>query len=110
MTPDLFLHPKVLDYKGDKYQLIRLSMRWARTLKARGTPESLPSLLDKALVDIVEGRLTAEEILAIPAPVEPAKEETPDIVSVVDDGPGSRTLPPDDEEETDKKKTAKKKK
>jgi hypothetical protein len=109
MTPDLFLHPKVLDYQGDKYQLIRLSMRWARILKARGTAEPLQSLVDKTLVDIVEGRLTSEEILAIPAPVEAPKEETPDVIAVVDDRPGSRTLPPDEEEETDKKKTKKKK-
>jgi len=109
MTPDLFLHPKVLDYQGDKYELIRLSMRWARTLKARGTPEPLQSIVDRTLVDIVEGRVTAEEILAVPAPVEAHKEETPDVISVVDDRPGSRTLPPDEEEDTDKKKAKKKK-
>jgi hypothetical protein len=109
MTPDLFLHPKVLDYQGDKYQLIRLSMRWARTLKARGTPEPLQSLVNKTLLEIVEGRLTSEEILAVPAPVETPKEEVPDIAAVVDDRPGSRTLPPDDEDESEKKKAKKKK-
>jgi len=109
MTQDMFLHPKVLDYQGDKYQLIRLAMRWGRTLKARGTPEPLASLVDKSLIEIVEGRLTMEEVLAVPAPVIVEAEETPDVASVVDDGPGSRTLPPDDEEETDKKKTKKKK-
>lgn len=108
MTPDMFLHPKVLDYQGDKYELIRLAMRWARTLKARGTPEPLQSLVDKSLIELVEGRLSADEVMAVPAPVEPAKEETPDVASVIDDGPGSRVLPPDDEEE-DKKKTKKKK-
>jgi hypothetical protein len=105
---DLFLHPKVLDYQGDKYQLIQLTMRWARTLKSRGTAEPIQSLIEKALLDLVENRITPEEILAVPAPVEQPKEETVDVAALVEDIP--RTLPPDDEEDTDKKKAAKKKK
>lgn len=31
---DLFLDPKVLNYSGDKYQLILLTLQWAKALKA----------------------------------------------------------------------------
>jgi len=106
---DLFLHPKVLDYKGDKYELIRLTMRWARTLKSRGTPEPMQSLIEKSLSDLVDNKITAAEILAAPVPEAP-KNEIPDVVSAIEDGPGSMKLAPDDEEDTDKKKAKKKKK
>ena len=107
---DLYQLPKVLDFKGDKYELIRLTMRWARTLKARGTPESMQSLIDRSLNDILDGKITSEEILATPAPVVETEEEMPDILSVPEDAPGSLKLPPDDEEDSEKKKTKKKKK
>lgn len=107
MSQDLFVHPKVLDYQGDKYQLITLAMRWARITKSKGTPEPLQSLIEKALVDIVEKRVTPEEILAVPAPVEPPKEEAIDPLVVADT---PRALPPDDDDEEEKKKSKKKKK
>lgn len=107
---DLYQMPKVLDFKGDKYELIRLTMRWARTLKARGTPEPMQSLINKALSDLLDGKITSEEIMATPAPVIEKSEELPDIVSVIEDGPGSLKLPPDDEEDSEKKKAKKKKK
>jgi len=107
---DLFLQPKVLDYTGDKYELIRLTMRWARTLKARGTAEPMQSLIEKALSDIIDGKITSEEIMATPAPVIEKPKEPADLIATIEDIPGSRTLAPDDEEDTDKKKAKKKKK
>ena len=47
--------------------------------------------------------------VAVPAPVETPKEDSPDVISVVDDRPGSRTLPPDEEDDSEKKKAKKKK-
>ncbi len=109
---DVFLEPRVLNYTGDKYELILLSLRWARALKAKGTPEALQSLVEKSLRDIVEGRLTRDEILAVKAPpiVEAPAEDLPTAVSVADDGSGPKALPPDDEEDEKKGKKNKKKK
>src|SRR5262245_18762762 len=106
---DLFLDPKVLDYTGDKYDLILLTLRWARAMKSKGTPETMPVLIEKALKDIVEKKISAEEILANkivePAPV----EEIPTIVSVAGDGKADLDALAADSED-DKKKTKKKKK
>lgn len=109
---DVFLEPRVLNYTGDKYELILLSLRWGRAQKAKGTPEPLQSLVEKALRDIVEGRVTKEEILSAHAPIpQPVEDDLPTAVSVVDDGPGegkTLPLPADDEDDADAAKKAKK--
>ncbi len=108
---DLFLEPKVLNYQADKYQLILLTLRWARALKAKGTPETMPVLIEKALREIVEGRVTKEEILANKLAAPPPVDEIPAVVSVAGEADGKEIklpLPPDDDEE--KKPKAKKKK
>ncbi len=103
---DLFLDPKVLDYSKDRYELILMTLRWARALKSKGTPETMPVLIEKALKDIVDNKITFEEIKANKIVEEPVVEEIPAVVSVA--GEGKAVLPPDDEE--DEKKTKKKKK
>ena len=60
---DLFLEPKVLNYQEDRYELILLTLRWARALKANGTPTPMAELIEQALHDIVEGKITREEII-----------------------------------------------
>src|SRR5882672_3142277 len=83
---DLFLDPKVLDYSADRYELILYTLRWARTLKGRGSPEPMQELIEKALKDLVEGRITKEEILntkTAQAPV--VVEEVPAVVSLADE-------------------------
>jgi hypothetical protein len=110
---DLFLEPNVMNYTGDKYQLIHLSLRWGRALKAKGTPTPLAMLVEQALRDIVEGRVTAEEIMAAHAPVEvPSTEALPAVVSVADDGASEAkaALLAADGEGEGKKKLKKKKK
>ncbi len=103
---DLFLDPKVLDYREDRYDLILMTLKWARAMKAKGTPEPMPVLIEKALKDIVENKITFEEINANKIVVEPVAEDIPDVVSVA--GDGKAVLAPDDDE--DEKKPAKKKK
>jgi hypothetical protein len=108
---DLFLEPKVLDYSGDKYELILLTLRWAKTMKAKGSPEPMAALVEKALRDIIDNKVTKDEILAIKLP-EPVVEEKPAVISVADQGTDKELklpLPPDDEE-AEKKKAKKKKK
>jgi DNA-directed RNA polymerase subunit K/omega len=83
---DLFLDPKVLNYSADKYQLILMTLRWARAMKAKGTPEPMPVLVEKALKDIVENKVTIEEIMANKVVVEPVAEEVPAVVSVAGEG------------------------
>lgn len=105
---DLFLDPKVLNYSADKYDLILLTLRWARAMKGKGAPEPMPVLVERALKDIVENKITAEEIMANKI-VEPVVvEEIPAVVSVA--GDGKAELAPDPEEDEAKKSKKKKKK
>jgi hypothetical protein len=105
---DLFLDQKVLDYDADRYELILNTLRWARALKSKGSPEPMQELIEKSLKDIVEKRITKEEIMntkVVEAPV--VAEETPAVVSLADEE-APKKLPADDDE--DKKKAKKKKK
>jgi DNA-directed RNA polymerase subunit K/omega len=104
---DLFLEPKVLDYSLDRYQLILMTLKWARAMKAKGTPEPMPVLVERALRDIVENKVSIEEIMANKPSVEPVAAETPAVVSVA--GEGKLDLSPDTEKDKEKKKTKKKK-
>ncbi len=104
---DLFLDPKVLNYSADKYQLILMTLRWARAMKAKGTPEPMPVLVERALKDIVENKVTIEEIMANKIAVEPVVEEIPAVVSVA--GEGKAELAADTEEDEGKKSKKKKK-
>jgi len=104
---DLFLDPKVLNYSSDKYELILMTLRWARAMKSKGTPEPMPVLVERALKDIVENRVTIAEIMANKI-VEPPVEEIPAVVSVA--GEGKIELPPDDSDSEAEGKKAKKKK
>lgn len=107
---DLFLDPKVLNYSTDKYQLIQLTLRWARAMKAKGSPEPMPVLVEKALKDIVENKVTEEEILSNKVAVEAPVEEVPAVVSVAGEGKAELKLAPDDAPAEGKKKSKKKKK
>src|SRR5437660_6560446 len=105
---DLFLEPKVLNYSTDRYQLILMTLKWARALKAKGTPEPMPVLVERALKDIVENRVSMEEVKANKLNTEPVAEAVPAVVSV--GGEGKAELAPEPEEEDEEKKKAKKKK
>ena len=105
---DLFLDPKVLNYSADKYELILMTLRWARAMKAKGTPEPMPVLVEKALKDIVENKVTIEEIMANKVVVEAPVEDVPAVVSVA--GEGKAVLPPDDSDDAAAGKKTKKKK
>src|SRR5215467_10946358 len=105
---DLFLDPKVLDYSTDRYQLILMTLKWARAMKAKGTPEPMPVLVEKALKDIVENKITIAEIMANKVVLETPAEELPSVVSVA--GEGKAVLPPDDEDDDAEAKKSKKKK
>jgi len=105
---DLFLEPKVLDYSLDRYELILMTLKWARAMKAKGTPDPMPVLVERALRENVDGKVTIEEIKANKTVVEPVVEEVPAVVSVA--GEGKAVLPPDTDEDEEKKKAKKKKK
>ena len=105
---DLFLDPKVLNYSADKYELILMTLRWARAMKSKGTPEPMPVLVEKALKDIVENRVTIAEIMANKIVPEAPVEEVPAVVSVA--GDGKAVLGADEPESDEGKKTKKKKK
>src|SRR5262245_32018232 len=104
---DLFLDPKVLNYSNDRYELIQMTLRWARAMKSKGTPEPMPVLVEKALQDIVENKITMAEIMANKIVAEPVAEEIPSVVSVA--GDGKAELAPDVEDDEEMKKSKKKK-
>src|SRR5450631_2694387 len=104
----LFLDPKVLNYSEDKYDLILMTLRWARAMKAKGSPDPMPVLVERALKDIVDNKVTIAEIMANKIVEPPVVEEIPAVVSVA--GEGKAVLPPDDSDDEDAKKTKKKKK
>ena len=87
---DLFLDPKVLDFQADKYELILMTLRWAKMLKAKGTPEPMNVLIEKALKEIIEKRVTKEEILAQKIPSNVSTEEIPAVVDVGGEGRGGK--------------------
>src|SRR5438270_11314241 len=99
---DLFLDPKVLNYTSDKYQLILMTLKWARAMKAKGTPEPMPVLVERALKDIVDNKVTIDEIMANKAAAEPVAEEVPAVVSVA--GEGKTDLAPQADGEDEEKK------
>jgi DNA-directed RNA polymerase subunit K/omega len=103
---DLFLEPKVLDFNADRYELILLTLRWARALKAKGSPEPMNELIEKALRDLVEKKITKEEIMAnkVEEP-QPAEEEEVAVAA-----PSLGESEEKEEESEEKKKTKKKKK
>ena len=105
---ELFLDPKVLNYSADKYELILMTLRWARAMKSKGTPEPMPVLIERALKDIVENRVTIAEIMANKIVEAPVAEDLPAVVSVA--GEGKAELAPDTDEDEPKKAKKKKKK
>jgi DNA-directed RNA polymerase subunit K/omega len=107
---DLFLDPKVLNYSSDRYELILMTLRWARAMKAKGTPEPMPVLVEKALKDIVENKVTIEEIMANKIAAEAPAVEVPAVVSVAGEGKAELAADGKPDEEAGKKKKKKKKK
>src|SRR5882672_5233119 len=103
---DLFLDPKVLNYSADRYELILMTLKWARAMKAKGTPEPMPVLVERALRDIVDNKVTIAEIMANKTVTEPVAEDIPAVVSV--GGEGKAELAPDINDEGDDKKKGKK--
>src|ERR1700690_3572902 len=83
---DLFLDPKVLNYSADRYELILMTLRWARAMKAKGSPEPMPVLVEKALKDIVENKIPTAEIMANKLVAEAPVEEVPAVVSGAGEG------------------------
>jgi hypothetical protein len=98
----------VLDYSADRYELILYTLRWARSMKGKGSPEPMQELIEKALKDIVEGRITKEDILTTkPVEAPTVAEDVPAVVSLADEeAPKSAKASAD---EDDKKKAKKKK-
>jgi hypothetical protein len=107
--PELFLDPKVLNYSGDRYQFILMTLKWARALKAKGMPDPMPVLVERALKEIAENRVTFEEIMANKLASE-APEEVPAVVSVAGEGKAEAAAAEAEETEGAKKTKKKKKK
>jgi len=55
-------------------------------MKSKGTPEPMPVLVERALKDIVENKVTIAEIMANKPAAEPVAEEVPAVVSVAGEG------------------------
>jgi len=107
----LFVSPKVLNFSGDRYELINLTLKWAKVLKSRGTPTPMAQLIEESLVGILDGKISKEEILAQKTPkIESHEEDMAAALGVVDGNIAKAILAPDDDEEDGGKKAKKKKK
>lgn len=58
------LEKKICDYGASKYKDLVVAMKWARVIKRQEDSRSLTmaQLIDKALLDIVDGRVTPEQV------------------------------------------------
>ncbi len=58
------LEKKICDYGASKYKDLVVAMKWARVIKRQEENRSLPmaQLIDKALLDIVDGRVAREQV------------------------------------------------
>ncbi|HNT98765.1 MAG TPA: hypothetical protein PKK31_10920 [Elusimicrobiales bacterium] len=58
------LEKKICDYGASKYKDLVVAMKWARVVKRQEENRSLPmaQLIDKALLDIVDGRVAREQV------------------------------------------------
>jgi hypothetical protein len=107
---DLFLDPKVLNYSSDRYELILNTLRWARVLKGKGSPEPMQQLIERALKDIVDNKVTKEEIMnAKAAEIPVVTEDIPAVVSLADEEAPKAGKAVGVEDEDKKTKTKKKK-
>ncbi|MDQ7773897.1 MAG: hypothetical protein RDU13_10270 [Elusimicrobiales bacterium] len=58
------LEKKICDYGASKYKDLVVAMKWARVIKRQEENRTIPmaQLIDKALLDIVDNRVTAEQV------------------------------------------------
>ncbi len=58
------LEKKICDYGASKYKDLVVAMKWARVIKRQEENRTIPmaQLIDKALLDIVGNRVTAEQV------------------------------------------------
>lgn len=65
MLKDKELESKIMDFSGDKYNMVVLSSTWAKELKKREEYKNQPAavVIKTALDDILSGRVTREQIL-----------------------------------------------
>lgn len=58
------LEKKICDYGASKYKDLVVAMKWARVIKRQEENRTIPmaQLIDKALLDVVDNRVTAEQV------------------------------------------------
>jgi DNA-directed RNA polymerase subunit K/omega len=57
----------VLECKKDKYKLSYAAMRWAKEIKkTENLPDAVPHLMERALREILSGKVTIKEIEKLP--------------------------------------------
>ena len=65
MLKDKELDSKIMDFNGDKYNMVVLSATWAKELRKKEEYKNQPAaaVIKAALDDILSGRVTREQIL-----------------------------------------------
>lgn len=61
------LESLLLHFKENRYKIASLALRWAREVKQKESlPDSIPTLVPRALRDILTGRVALKEIEKLP--------------------------------------------
>jgi DNA-directed RNA polymerase subunit K/omega len=69
------LENRLLDVSAEKYRMVGLAIRWAHEVKRREQdPGPLQNFVDKALEEILGGKVSMDEIEKLPPPPKPEKK------------------------------------
>jgi hypothetical protein len=98
------LETEIMDYAGDKYNLVVLSAAWAKHLRKREEFRHQPyaAVIKAALAQILSGEVHEEQIIAS---IEPEAQPQEPVVPV---DPVNLPLPSDEEPGAKKRKSSKK--
>lgn len=77
-TEDLPMESLILQCKEEKYKLAYATIRWAKEIKQKESlPDSVQSLVPRALKELLQGKTSLEEIEGLPMAVKVAAPPPP---------------------------------
>lgn len=78
IAEDLPMESLILQCKEDKYKLAYATLRWAKEIKQKESlPDSVQSLVPRALRELLTGKMTLEDVEALPMAIKVAAPPPP---------------------------------
>lgn len=102
------LESLLLHFKEDKYKVSYAAIRWAKEIKQKeNLPDAIPTLVPRALREILAGKITLKDIESLPLMARVAPAPAPAQAPVVHPTitlsvPDSKEEPEDEESEDEK--------